>query len=68
MYTEMIDIDKNGMIDTYDLQTCLGNIQNEKFFQKNGEVLRNHVGYPKFFPTEKLTREKASEVCKQIRA
>ena len=37
----MMDINKDGYLDQHDLETCLGNLNNDHFYEKNGEALTN---------------------------
>lgn len=71
-YAELIDLDNDGFINIYDLQTCLGNLNNETFYKDNGATL---VGTfktilterEKFFPKESLPDSKALEVISKIK-
>lgn len=38
-FAMMMDIDQDGFIDVHDLNTCVGNLKNDKFYQNNGEIL-----------------------------
>lgn len=71
-YAELIDIDGDGYISIHDLNSCLGNLKNETFYQNNGSTL---VGTfktilserEKFFPKDPLPHEKALEVVAKIK-
>lgn len=65
-----IDVDKDGVINSDDIQACLKNIKTESFFKNGGEALKASTfsSGQRFFPSErKLDLEKAQEICKQIR-
>lgn len=71
-YAELIDLDNDGYISIYDMQTCLGNLNNETFYKDNGATL---VGTfktilterEKFFPKQPLPNSKALEVIAKIK-
>lgn len=76
-FATMMDIDQDTFIDINDLNTCLGNLQNDAFFSNNGEQLAQSAGVSKFsaafttdaawFPKEKMAHEKTAEVVKKIK-
>lgn len=71
-YTQLIDIDGDGYINIHDLESCLGNLNNEVFYKDNGATL---VGTfrtvlserSKFFPKETLSDSKALQVIGKIK-
>ena len=71
-YAELVDIDGDGFISIHDLNSCLGNLNNETFYKNNGATL---IGTFKtilterdqFFPKNPLTEKKALEVVEKIR-
>jgi len=73
----MMDIDQDGFIDAHDLNTVIGNLQNDKFYKNNGETLAMTSGLSSFsdfasteaswFPKEKMPISKAAEVVKVIK-
>ena len=68
-FARMMDINKDSFIDQHDLETCLGNLNNDHFYQGSGEALTN-AGFSsdhQFFPQSGLTDEKAIDVCRQLR-
>jgi Ca2+-binding EF-hand superfamily protein len=69
-YAALLDIDKDGFISEADLLTCIKNLNNAAFYRNSGEALKNSTfnAATKFFPSQsKMSKEKALEVCKQIR-
>jgi len=70
-YAELIDIDGDGFISVHDLNSCLGNLNNERFYKNNGATL---IGTFKtiltereqFFPKNPLPQDKALEVIAKI--
>lgn len=60
-----MDIDHDGFIDTFDISTVIGNLQNDTFYKNNGETLAITSGLSKmsdwstsdasWFPKEKMT-------------
>ncbi len=73
----MMDIDQDGFIDANDLNTVIGNLNNDKFYKNNGEILAMTSGVSTFsdvatsetswYPKEKMPVSKASEVVKVIK-
>jgi hypothetical protein len=62
-----MDVNKDGFIDNYDIETCFGNLNNDRFYEEHGEVIedRGLSGESnKFCPTVKLSNAEAAEVCK----
>ena len=59
----------------HDLSTCLGNLQNQNFFNNNGEAITAMSGFSDvsshkgthWFPTNKMSYERAAVVVKQIK-
>lgn len=71
-YAELIDLDNDGYINIYDLQTCIGNLNNETFYKDNGSTLVGTfktilADREKFFPKEALPDAKALEVISKIK-
>ena len=68
-HASLVDIDRDGYIDKHDLETCIGNLNNARFFEDNGAALTN-AGFSsdtKFYPKEDMSQERAVEVCRQLR-
>lgn len=71
-YAELIDIDTDGYISIHDLQSCLGNLNNETFYKDNGATLVGSfksilTEREKFFPKDPLPSSKALEVIAKIK-
>jgi len=69
-YVRMMDVDKDSFITEADINTCIKNLNNAAFFKQGGEALTKSTfnSDNKFFPVaSRMSREKAIEVCKQIR-
>ena len=69
-YTALLDVDKDGYVTEQDVLTCIKNLNNAAFFRNDGQALAGSTFNTgtKFFPgSNRMSREKALEVCKQIR-
>ena len=71
-YSIMMDVDKDGYVTEADIETCIKNLPNMAFFKNGGAALTASTfnSRVKTFPQNsgaKLTKEKATAVCKQIR-
>lgn len=77
-FAHMMDVDQDSYIDQYDLQTCLGNINNDTFMANNGHNLAMTTGMSElssplgttdasWFPKKKMDLTKAAQVVKQIK-
>jgi len=69
-FATLLDIDKDGFISEADLLTCIKNLNNAAFYKNSGQALATSTfnAATKFFPSQsKMSKEKALEVCKQIR-
>ena len=63
----LIDIDQDGFIDEHDLKTCISNLENNAFFEDNGQ---NTIGFQnerRFFPTQRLTEKQTNELSAKLR-
>jgi len=69
-YAGLMDVDKDGYVTEQDILTCIKNLQNATFFKNDGQALAGSTfnSSNKFFPgTNRMSRDKALEVCKLIR-
>jgi Ca2+-binding EF-hand superfamily protein len=69
-FTMMLDVDKDGFISEADLVTCIKNLNNAQFYKNGGQALASSTfnTKTKFYPSHsKISKDKALEVCKQIR-
>lgn len=66
----MIDVDKDGYVTEYDIETCVKNLHNMAFFRDGGAALTTSTfnSRAKIYPQGcRLSNEKALAICKQIR-
>jgi Ca2+-binding EF-hand superfamily protein len=71
-YSELMDIDADGYISIHDLQSCLGNLNNETFYKDNGATLAGTfktilTERETFFPKQVLQNDKALQVISKIK-
>lgn len=71
-YAELIDVDGDGFISVHDMNSCLGNLNNETFYKNNGSTLIGTFKTilserDKFFPKDPLPHQKALEVVAKIK-
>ena len=66
----MIEVDKDGYVTEYDIETCVKNLHNMAFFRDGGAALTTSTfnSRAKIYPQGcRLSNEKALAICKQIR-